>query len=250
MRSRPLALAAVTAAALVLPAAAAPAAEPTIQAGSAIVADGSYCTINWIYEGTGDQTGTVYAGTAAHCVEAVGQEVSLATTALGSTVQRIGQVAFLGDADVTGRDYAFVELDAAVLDQVDASLAGHPTIPTGVSTAAAPGDLIRFSGHGVGSHLTTETQQERVGVLNALDEREHQVLGVVTPGDSGGPVANLTEGGTALGIVNTVGVGVNGSALAIAHVGEGGNNLSFVLADAADRGFTVDLCAVGETCGD
>jgi len=232
----------LTAAALALLIAAAPAtAQQKIQPGESIVADGSYCTLNWIYDGEGAQAGKVYAGTAAHCVARVGQEVSLATSSLGSAVERIGQVAFLGNADETGRDYAFIEIDAADLTKVDPSLKGHPSIPQGVSTSAtaAKGDLIQFSGHGVGFHLTQQTRESRVGILNFSDGVEHLVLGPVISGDSGGPVANITDGNKAFGIVNTVGAAVNGQALAVGHVGEGGNNLEFVLADAAQRGFSV-----------
>ena len=234
----------LTAAALTLPAAA-PAAAQTIQPGASIVADGSYCTLNWIYDGSGTQAGKVYAGTAAHCVEEVGQVVSLATSSLGSSIERIGTVAFMGDAEQPGRDYAFIEIDAGDLGKVDAALKGHPEIPTGVSRGYAEGDLIQFSGHGVGFHVSQPTREERVGVLNWSDGVEHGVLGAVTPGDSGGPVANRTDGNTAFGIVNTVGAGVNSSALTVVTAGEGGANLDFVLADAASRGFTVTLRTVG-----
>jgi hypothetical protein len=217
----------------------------TIQPGAPIVADGSYCTLNWIYDGTGALAGRTYAGTAAHCVSGVGQEVSLADTTLGSAVERIGQVAFNGDADQPGRDYAFIEIDAEDLGQVSPALKGHPQIPTGVSTNAQKGDLIQFSGYGVGFHVSQPTREARVGVLNFTDGIEHTVLGPVISGDSGGPVANITDGNTAFGIVNTVGVSVNTGGLSPVHAGEGGNDLTFVLQDAADRGFTVTLRTVG-----
>ncbi len=225
------------------------AAEAPIQPGASITTGGSYCTLNWIYQGTGVQAGKVYAGTAAHCVDTVGQEVSLANTSLGSTVERIGEVAFLGNAAEAGRDYAFIAIDAEDLGQVDPAMVGHPAIPTGVSTQPRHGDLVQFSGHGVGFHLTEPSREERVGVLNAFDNREHKVTGGVTPGDSGGPVANITDGNTAFGIVNTVGVGVAYPSLTVVQAGEGGANLQFVLDDAAARGFTVDLCVVGSPCG-
>jgi hypothetical protein len=218
-------------------------AQNKIQPGVAIVADGSYCTLNWIYDGAGAQAGKVYGGTAAHCVSHVGQSVSLASGALGSEIERIGQVAFLGNADEVGRDYAFIEIDADDLGKVDPSLKGHPQIPQGVSTSttAKKGDLIQFSGHGVGFSNTQPTQEERVGILNFTDGVEHLVLGAVISGDSGGPVANITDGNKAFGIVNTVGVAANGRALTVAHAGEGGNNLEFVLRDAAARGFNVSV---------
>jgi hypothetical protein len=237
MQHRMLLTAAVFAAVLALPATAA---AQKIQPGESIVADGSFCTLNWIYDGGG---GT-YAGTAAHCVSGVGQEVSLATGSLGEPIERIGEVAFRGDPDAPGRDYAFIRIDAEDLSQVDPALKGHPGIPTGVSRNAAEGDVIQFSGYGVGFHLTQPTREARVGVLNWTDGTEHLVLGAVTPGDSGGPVANVTDGNTAFGIVNTVGVAVNSDALTVGHVGEGGNNVEFVLADAAAHGFTVVLRTV------
>lgn len=233
-------------AALALTAAPAAAAEPKIQPGESIVADGSYCTLNWIYDGTGAQAGQVFAGTAAHCVTGVGQEVSLATGSLGDPIERIGEVAFTGHPDEHGRDYAFIRIDAEDLPQVDPALKGHPAIPTGVSTqaTAALGDLMQFSGNGVGFHATQPTRESRIGVLNWTDGTEHEATGAVTPGDSGGPIANITDGNKAYGIVDTVGVGVNSDALHVITAGEGGANLEFVLADAASRGFTVALRTV------
>ena len=218
----------------------------TIQPGVSIVADGSFCTLNWIYDGQGAQAGKVYGGTAAHCVAGVGQQVSLATGALGSEVERIGLVAFVGNADEPGRDYAFIEIDAEDLGKVNPALKGWPAIPTGVSTqaTASKGDVIQFSGHGVGFSLTQPTQEQRIGVLNNPGTEEHTVLGPVISGDSGGPVGDATDGNTALGIVNTVGAGVDTRGLSPVHVGEGGANLSFVLPDAASRGFSVTLRTV------
>jgi hypothetical protein len=225
---------------------AAPAAAQTavIQPGASMEADGSYCTLNWIYDGTGAQAGKVYAGTAAHCVSGVGQVVNLSTSSLGTVIERIGTVAFTGNADEPGRDYAFIEIDAEDVGKVNPALRGHPQIPTGVSRNYAKGDQIQFSGHGVGFHLTQPTRELRIGILNWSDGIEHSVLGPVISGDSGGPVADITDGNTALGIVNTVGVGVNTDALTIVTPGEGGTNLDFVLADAASRGFTVALKTV------
>jgi hypothetical protein len=246
MPTRTLRAAAVAAAAVALAAAPASAAEPKIQPGESIVADGAYCTLNWIYDGTGAEAGQVFAGTAAHCVTGVGQEVSLAAGSLGDPIERIGEVAFVGNADEHGRDYAFIRIDDEDLPQVDAALKGHPAIPTGVSTQATAslGDVMQFSGNGVGFHLTQPTRESRVGILNWTDGSEHEATGPVTPGDSGGPIANVTDGNKAYGIVDTVGVGINADALHVVTAGEGGANLEFVLADAASRGFSVELRTV------
>lgn len=216
------------------------AAEPVIQPGVSITTDGGYCTLNWIYDGAGAQGGKVYGGTAAHCVSGVGERVSLATGSLGSAIAEFGTVAYVDD----DLDYAFIEIDAARVAQVNPALKGHPAIPTGVSTTdtAKQGDVIQFSGNGVGFHLLGPTQEQRKGVLHSNDGTQHYVLGTVSPGDSGGPVADVTDGNKALGLVNTVGVGVvNG----LPYAGEGGISLQGMFADAAESGFTVRLRTVG-----
>lgn len=210
--------------------------QAPIQPGASITMGGSFCTLNWIYDGSG---GNVYAGTAGHCVDNVGQRVSLATGSLGEPIEEFGSVAYIDD----NLDYAFIEVDDADLGQVEAAMKGHPNIPTGVSTTAtaARGDLMQFSGNGVGFHLLPITQEQRVGILHSNDGTQHYILGIVTPGDSGGPVANLTDGNKAFGIVNTVGAGVNDS---LPYVGEGGVSLEGMLADAAAGGFPVTLRTV------
>lgn len=229
--------AAALAAALSTLALAAPAGaqSTTIQPGASIESGGSYCTLAWIFDGPGG----VYGSTAAHCVDGVGATVNLASGALTSTIESIGTVAFAGNADEPGRDYAFIRIEDEDLGQVRGALKGWPAIPTGIATNAQKGDLIQFSGHGVGFSLTQPTQEQRKGILNLPDDGngEHTVIGPVISGDSGGPVADITAGNTALGIVNTIGVGVNTDGLSPLHVGEGGTNLTFVLADAAARGF-------------
>jgi hypothetical protein len=124
-------------------------------------------------------------------------------------------------------------------------MAGHPDIPTGVSRNYAKDNLMQFSGNGVGFHVTNLTREQRVGVLNAIDGGHHDIIGAVTPGDSGGPVANVSDGNTAFGIVDTVGAGVNSGALTVVTAGEGGANLDFVLQDAAARGLSLTLRTVG-----
>ena len=203
-----------------------------IQPGSSIESEGSYCTLAWILDGSGGP----YAATAAHCVSREGAVVNLASGSLGSVVERIGTVALRGDPETDGRDYSIIRIDPAVAGQLNPALAGHPSIPTGVSRNYAKGNLMQFSGHGVATDATTPTQQERVGVLNAIDGGHHDIIGAVTPGDSGGPVGNISDNNTAFGIVDTVGAGVNSGALTVVTAGEGGANLDFVLQDAAAHG--------------
>ena len=238
MTHRKLFAATVMVAALALPASAS---AQTIQPGVPIESEGSYCTLAWILDGGGGP----YAATAAHCFESEGQVVNLAEAPLGPIVERIGTVALRGDPDTPGRDYAIVRIDPAVAGQLNPAMAGHADIPTGVSRGYALGDLMQFSGNGIGFHVTNLTREQRVGVLNAIDGGHHDIIGAVTPGDSGGPVADRTDGNTAFGIVDTVGAGVNTGALTVVTAGEGGANLDFVLQDAAAHGLSLTLRTVG-----
>lgn len=221
------------AAAVVMPTAQAQ--DAPIQPGVSIETGGGYCTLNWIYDGA---DGKVYGGTAAHCVENVGDRISLATGSLGEPIEEFGSVAYIDN----NLDYAFIAIDAEDLGQVNPALKGHPAIPTGVSTqeTAATGDIMQFSGNGVGFHLTPVTQEKRQGILHSNDGTQHYILGAVSPGDSGGPVADVTDGNKAFGIVNTVGLGING----LPYAGEGGVSLEGMLADAKAAGFSVTVRTV------
>jgi hypothetical protein len=215
-------------------------AADVIQPGSPIVTGGSGCTLNWIYDGTGALAGNVYGGTAAHCVGFVGQPVNLTTGTFGSTVLQMGTVAYISSS----LDTALILIAEEHEDIVDPSLKGHPNIPTGVSTTstAKVGDIIQFSGNGIGFHLTQQTRESRQGVLVYNDGTQHYVEGPVSNGDSGGPVADVTDGNKALGIVNTLSVAAGSNWGAV--VGEGGVSLTALLSDAANNGFPVTLRTV------
>src|SRR5438445_754260 len=193
---------------------------PVIQPGSSLEFGNSFCTANWVYDGGG-------------------QRVDLATGSLGSSIEPIGSVAYISKS----LDFLLVRLDAGVLSQVSPAMAGHPDIPTGVSTPATAqqGDLIQFSGHGVVFDLTTLTQQQRIGIFNFFDSGNQYVIGAVTPGDSGGPVADLTDGNKAIGIVDTIGVTVAPEGV---NVGEAGVAVYALLQDAAAHGFSISLRTV------
>jgi hypothetical protein len=208
-----------------------------IQPGSSLEFGDSFCTANWVYNGA---DGNTYIGAAAHCTTTgVGQQVDLATGSLGTPIERIGSVAYVSAA----LDFLLIRIDSGVLGEVSPAMAGHPEIPTGVSTTstAAIGDLIQYSGHGVGLDLTTVTAQQRRGVLGYNDGSQHYTYGLVLPDDSGGPVADVTDGNKALGIVDTVGIAVAGN---LPQAGEGGVSLQGLLADAGAHGFGITLRTV------
>jgi hypothetical protein len=192
-----------------------------VQPGSSLEFGNSFCTMNWVYTGGGG----VYVGAAGHCTTGVGQTVQVSTASLGSPIGTIGTVAFVSKT----LDYCLIKLDSSV--SWSPAMAGHPNIPTGVSTpsTAKTGDLVQFSGHGVGFDLLTTTQQSRMGIFNFFDSGNQYVVGPITPGDSGGPVADVSDGNKALGIVDTVGLTL---ALPNANVGEGGVAVYALLDDA------------------
>lgn len=208
----------------------------TIQPGVSIVNEtGGQCTTNWVYDGTGLHAGSVFIGTAAHCVDRVGESVSMQTGTFGRSVLSVGQVAFISSK----LDYALIRVANQNLSLVSPAMKGHPGIPTGMSTteSASFGDVVQFSGNGVGFHATTLTQQSRVGVLHYNDGTDWSALGPVSPGDSGGPAADASDGNKALGIVTVLCVGTR-------CAGAGGVAVEGLLQDAAENGYTITLRTV------
>lgn len=179
-----------------------------IQPGALDEASG--CTLNFVYDGTGPLAGRVFIGTAAHCVE-VGDAVRVGGRAVGTVVYR-------GDGDranaIPGAqfDFALVEVLPAFHDAVVPDVAGHPGKPTGVKppAQAKPGDLVLYSGHGLGFHLHDATRENRTAPLCFGNGGAHwrAVAGLVSWGDSGGPV--LHQDGRALGSVEQTRVGGGG----------------------------------------
>lgn len=213
---------------------------PVIQPGARITMGGEGCTANWVYQGLGKLRGQQFLGTARHCVSGIGEPVYLTDGPFPvsfTPVLRIGTVAYVSKS----LDFALVRIDRSNLKYVDPSMAGHPDIPRRVGTTAGAqtGDVCQFSGHGVGFDGTQQTEQSRTGLLAYMGSDQHYCDGAVSNGDSGGPVADVTSGNAAIGIVDTGGVEVGGSYTAAA--GEGGVSMPGLLADAAKHGFPVTV---------
>jgi hypothetical protein len=209
--------------------------EYLIQPGASIRTETGQCTLNWVYDGMRRHKGEVFVGTAAHCVERVGQPVILQTGTDGTEVLEIGRVAFISE----NHDYCLIRVDKRKRSLVDPGMKGHPAIPTGVSTTdtAAVGHLVQFSGNGVGFHAHESTRQERRGLLHTVSTEWWSAAGAVTFGDSGGPAANLADGNKALGVVAVVCAGAG-------CTGAGGITVEGLLSDAAAYGFKVRLRTV------
>jgi hypothetical protein len=198
----------------------------TLQPGAYHETDAGSCTLNFVYTGGG----TTYVGTAAHCVSAVGQRVR------DIEGVEFGAVAFIGDANTTEWDFAFIRVDTEDLGRVSPAVKGHPAFPTGSTTAADTllGDSIQLSGYGLGYDTTPITQEQRKAVLSADDASVYTVIGPIHWGDSGGPLVHIASG-KALGIV---------SRLCVGACSEEGPTVEGILAKAAARGFSVSLRTV------
>lgn len=198
MQARRAALTTALATALLAVSATGAAAAGTLQPGAQMQTDTGRCTMNFAYQ---DAAGSKYMGTAAHCVEGLGQTVSDADG------DRFGTVAARGNPDVNAEDYAFVKVDEG--RTVDPSVKGSPQYPTGVTEPAETrtGDTLQASGFGLLFDLLPFTRERRVGLLISDDEAQYSAIVPVLFGDSGGPIVN-TRTGKALGIVSRLCIGL------------------------------------------
>lgn len=214
-------------AAIALLALPAPALATHLQPGALHETDVGQCTLNFVYDGSSGP----YMGTAAHCVERVGDDVRDESGAV------FGDVAAIGDADATETDWALIQVRPAFLAHVNPAVKGWPQYPTGVTTAAerSVGDQVQLSGYGAGFGLTPVTREQRKALLTYDDAEVHQVLATLIFGDSGGPLVHVPTG-KALGIV---------SRLCIGLCEEEGPTVEGVLAKAAAKGFSVSVRTVG-----
>ena len=198
----------------------------TLQPGAYHETDAGSCTMNFVYDGSGGP----YIGTAAHCVERIGQSVY--------DIEGVdfGKVAFIGDADNGERDYAFIRVDAEDVGRVSPAVKGWPAYPTGFTTPpeTATGDSIQLSGYGLGYGTTKPTQEQRTALMGFDDERSYDVTGPIHWGDSGGPLVHKKTG-KALGIVSRLCAGL---------CSEWGPTVQGILNDAAASGFPVTLRTV------
>lgn len=204
----------------------------TLQPGARVRTTAGSCTLNFVYDGTGAYAGKVYLGTAAHCVDKVGESVR------DDDGITWGKVAFIGPWRSTATDYAFIEVASDHVGRVSAAMKGHPQYPKGVAVdeETVTGDQVQFSGYGIGFNATQTTRESRVGILTFDDSGVQRVYGTVTFGDSGGPVVHVPTG-KALGIATEI-------CVASAVCTERGPTIDGVVNDAATAGFTVTLRTV------
>jgi hypothetical protein len=201
-------------------------AATTLQPGAYHDTAAGSCTLNFAYSGGG---GTLL-GTAAHCVSTIGESV------YDIDGVDFGKVAFIGDANTTNRDYAFIKVDPEDVGRVSAAVKGYPQYPKGstVPTDTATGDSIQLSGYGLGYGTTKTTQEGRSAIMGYDDAQIYDVSGPIHWGDSGGPLVHKGTG-KALGIV---------SRLCFGLCSEEGPTVQGILSDAAAHGYPVTLRTV------
>ena len=219
----PLAALVVAAATLALPARAATTIQPGDYMGSSI----GGCTLSFVYD---SPSGAVYMGTAAHCVDKVGEDIELEDGRV------FGDVALIGNADNTETDWALIGVRDAFKSSVRAAVRGHPSYPKGYtrSNETAFADEVQFSGHGIPWFFTATTREKRTGLMGNDDAESYILTGSDTWGDSGGPIVHVRTG-KAMGIVSRLCVGLCTSE---------GPTVEGIIAKAAAKGLTVSIRTV------
>lgn len=169
-----------------------------IQPGDAISTSVGGCTLSFVFDGVGALAGKTYVSTAAHCVRGLGDPISATGASDFATVVRWSPPA------PDGFDWAILEVKSAFVGKLDAGVKGRPGMPNGVASPSETvyGDLLHFSGYGMGFSVTAATRESRSGVLLGQGDKEYRTEAPIIFGDSGGPV--LHESGQAMGIVSRI----------------------------------------------
>jgi hypothetical protein len=164
--------------------------SPGVSAGGCIVAPYG-CTANFIFTDGSSQ----YVGTARHCTDRVGQEVTmqLDTTTIGV----VGTVAKMTSGEgEPGNDWALIKIDPAVAAEwgVDPAM---PVIggPQGVYTGCGPTPVFHY-GHGYG--VAVGQGKVEGGLATNVYDDGFGWTGAGAPGDSGSGVLTA-PGGPAIG---------------------------------------------------
>ena len=183
---------------------------PGVRPGAFVRTDKGACSLNFLFRGA---DGRRYIGTAGHCIlgesqlggEDVGEETWAAGTgpeARDSQGNRIGEFAYAVLQDP--KDFALIRLDEDVPASAQMCHFGGPT-GTNADRASLP-TLFHHYGNGL---LVGDVLPARSALALGTPSPDHvQAVGVVVPGDSGGPM--ISPDGRALGVVVAVGVAFGG----------------------------------------
>ena len=161
-----------------------------VSAGGCIVAPYG-CTANFIFtDGT-----SKYVGTARHCTDRIGQEVTMQVDT--TTIAVVGTVAKMtSGAGEPGNDWALIKIDPAVAAKWGVNPA-MPVIggPQGVYTGCGPTPVFHY-GHGYG--VAVAQGKVEGGLATNLYDDGYGWTGAGAPGDSGSGVLTA-PGGPAIG---------------------------------------------------
>jgi hypothetical protein len=163
--------------------------SPGVSAAGCVVAPAG-CTANFIFA----SGSTRYVGTARHCVDSVGQEVTMQVDT--TTIATVGTVSHMTSGDgEPGNDWALVRIDPAVAAKWGISPA-VPVVggPNGIYTSCAVTPVVHY-GHGYG--VAVAQGKLEGGLATNWNSTGFGWTGFGAPGDSGSPV--LTTGGQAAG---------------------------------------------------
>lgn len=147
------------------------------------------CTFAFVVE---DSHGTTYITSAGHCVNRVGQAVTM------RELGEIGRVVAYRNAGPTA-DYALIRIHDDMLDLVDPTMIGWGG-PTGLYTSDAPPvDTLKHYGWGSGTWADHQTRcRTGVAATEFWTDRTFTMYSSVLWGDSGS--GTMTSEGLALGI--------------------------------------------------
>jgi hypothetical protein len=169
-----------------------------VQANGCIV---SGCTANFVFtDGT-----SKFIGTARHCVDAVGQRITMQVDT--TTIAEIGSVVTFTSGDgEPGNDFALIQIDADVAQKwgVDPRI---PVVggPNGIYTGCGP-EGIEYYGHGYG--IAVAQGKPGGGLATNWNDDGYGWTGTGAPGDSGSGV--VTSSGQAAGDLTHLIVDIGG----------------------------------------
>lgn len=207
-----------------------------VQPGVRVATAGSVCTLGFLFVDSDSED--IYASTAGHCVDRVGEEVTLALHSVP-----IGKVAHY-EVDDRGTDYALIELRKGDPQLSISPTVSHWTGPSGFVRDAVDYDVVVcYYGWGT-AYRNHELTRHRCGRFSYFSEEVPKLNGPNTPrtsvraefrgptfqADSGGPLLEY-DTGRALGLV----------VAGLYYPAESAMTTCSLLQHAVDAGYNIEL---------
>ncbi|MDQ4065023.1 MAG: S1 family peptidase [Actinomycetota bacterium] len=190
------------------------------------------CTLNFVFytPGTRARAPKGYIGTAGHCTDKVGEEIT------PPGLEAIGKVVYDSDTVKSTVDFSLIELYPEMIGKTNPEVL-HWGGPTRVANEEdfAFGDQVDVYGYGLAFGQTEQTRP-RYGVLVGWTDEEYQADMPAVNGDSGAPLIHHATG-AALGIISRYGFTVPPST-------DLGPLMTWILEELERAGFNVKLATV------